>query len=676
MLFLAFQPPSWVPPGLWDKRLLYLAATALVLYVAYLIARRILQSAKTREIDDAFRRTESSSSASGGHTSAFSRERARLSSDIHEAVQNQNFERAAGLYVKSGNHAAAARMYLRIDAPARAALLFEQAGVLSEAAQAHEQAGDLKRAAELYRQLGDDRRADRLTSNPLARGPIPPRTTPSVGRPPLELPPRPSDRRSAEFQYHGEEPTRPSDRRTAELQYHGGEMQELARLGKFREAAAVAQQSGDVRQAASLYERAEAWEEAAECHRSRRDRKAAARCLFQLGKNVEAIRELKSLDNTLEAAAFCADVRQFYSAGRFYEESARVDLAQACYLQVTSLDSDFRFAIGRAVTIATELGKPEPVIERLRPTVELTMPSLADRPRFVAYARMLILARRHAEAARVYETLREHQLIVEDEIPDELLELIGDGPLPTPPSSDSGLPRLSGAEALAVPRNSSPFGGTSEADRPRQATPTPRRPQARSTAEALATITEELEHEDHGEARSDELFAELGLHPDSRYQLTLAIGEGGAGEVYLARDVNLSRRVVIKFLKHELTSNPTIAKYFVQEARISAQLTHPNIVTIHDVGVLQGRPFIVMEYLQGDTLDRIYEMRSRPITDELNRTIVSQLCDALTYAHDKQIVHRDIKGENVMITIEGVVKLMDFGVAKVLNHNSNKRSVF
>lgn len=646
-MFLAFEPPSWVPPGLWDKRLVYLAATAVAVYLAYWLVRKTLQSARNREIEDTFRRSEQVAGVAGHKSGTFSSERARLSSDIHEAVQSQNFERAAGLYLKAGNHAAAARMYLRIDAPARAAPLFEQAGALAEAADAHEQAGNLKRAAELHRQLGNDRRAERLVAGPTAR-PTTKRDT-GPGRPPLELPGR--------------------------ADTGGGNRSELIRLGKFREAAELSRHDGDRREAAALFERAEAWAEAAEVYGELHDRKAAARCLFRLGKNVEAIRELKSLRNPLEAASFCEEVRQFYSAGRFFEEAGRIELAQRCYLQVASLDDDFRFALGRAVALATELGEPQPVIDRLRPMVEMSQPSARDLPRFLAYGRMLMLAGRTSEAARLFETLRAEQLVRDDEIPDELLDYLSE-PAPSPPSRARG--KLEPIESLAVPRDKSPF--SASADRapgsPPPLPPAPTRRTGRSTAEAISTITKDLAEVDPGQETSDRLFADLGLHPHERYQLTLAIGEGGAGEVFLARDVNLSRRVVIKFLKHDLTANPTISKYFVQEARVAAQLTHPNIVTIHDVGVLDGRPFIVMEYLQGDTLDQIYEMRSRPITRELNLAVISQLSDALAYAHAQQIVHRDIKGENVMITVDGVVKLMDFGVAKVLNHSGNRRSVF
>ncbi len=144
------------------------------------------------------------------------------------------------------------------------------------------------------------------------------------------------------------------------------------------------------------------------------------------------------------------------------------------------------------------------------------------------------------------------------------------------------------------------------------------------------------------------------------YQILEELGRGGMGEVYKARDTKLDRFVALKFLPSQLTATESEKARFVQEAKAASALNHPNICTIHDIEEYDGRLFIVMEYVDGETLRGKHNVSVKQAMD-----IGAQSAEGLAAAHEKGIVHRDIKPENIMLTKSGVVKVMDFGLAKL-----------
>ena len=173
------------------------------------------------------------------------------------------------------------------------------------------------------------------------------------------------------------------------------------------------------------------------------------------------------------------------------------------------------------------------------------------------------------------------------------------------------------------------------------------KPAAQSAAESI------LEH--HGKFSAGQRV--------SHYEVLCLVGEGGMGEVYLARDTALGRRVALKLLPDYFVRDESRMRRFKQEARAASVLNHPNVCVIHEVGETDGRPFIAMEYVEGPTLRQ--RLAKGPLAPREAVDIAVQIADALTAAHDAGIIHRDIKPENVVLRPDGYIKVLDFGLAKL-----------
>lgn len=156
--------------------------------------------------------------------------------------------------------------------------------------------------------------------------------------------------------------------------------------------------------------------------------------------------------------------------------------------------------------------------------------------------------------------------------------------------------------------------------------------------------------------------------PKGRYKLSKKLGQGGMGVVYLAEDTVLNRVVAYKVLPPSVRNNPKVLENFLQEARVAAAINHPNIVTVYDTGSEGVEPYIVMEFVDGISLKELLEKSpSMPMNDLIG--IAKQICHGLEYAHNKNVIHRDIKPANIMISKENRVKIMDFGLAKILSES-------
>lgn len=156
------------------------------------------------------------------------------------------------------------------------------------------------------------------------------------------------------------------------------------------------------------------------------------------------------------------------------------------------------------------------------------------------------------------------------------------------------------------------------------------------------------------------------------YRITGKIGAGGQGDVYKATDIKLDRTVVLKVLPADLTSNASNLGRFEREARLASSLDHPNICSIYSFDSADGLYFIAMQFVEGKNVREI--VAGRPLELKSTLSIAAQVCDALAAAHARGIIHRDIKANNVMVTAEGQVKILDFGLAKLLEEDSSQQN--
>src|SRR5438034_6395304 len=150
----------------------------------------------------------------------------------------------------------------------------------------------------------------------------------------------------------------------------------------------------------------------------------------------------------------------------------------------------------------------------------------------------------------------------------------------------------------------------------------------------------------------------------SHYRIVAKVGAGGMGEVYLAQDTKLDRKVALKILPADLAANQDRIRRFEQEATAAAALNHPNIATIHEIGESDGVNFIAMEFIDGATLrEKIHQERT-----ELRKLLrfLQHAAEGLAKAHTAGIVHRNLKPDNIMVTHDGHAKILDFGLAKLI----------
>jgi serine/threonine-protein kinase len=165
---------------------------------------------------------------------------------------------------------------------------------------------------------------------------------------------------------------------------------------------------------------------------------------------------------------------------------------------------------------------------------------------------------------------------------------------------------------------------------------------------------------------------------NERYKLIQQAGVGGMSTVYKGQDLILGRNVAIKMLHESLTGDAEFLRRFQQEAHAAANLSHPNIVTVHDIGQDGRRYYIVMEYVTGDTLKELIrqqqELYDQPISIDRSVDLVIQVCAGVGYAHRANLVHCDVKSQNALVTREDQVKVTDFGIARALSEASLHRS--
>jgi len=420
--------------------------------------------------------------------------------------------------------------------------------------------------------------------------------------------------------------------------------------------------SGDLPAASQALDRAGHTELAnllrGEFHKARGEAAEAAR-YYQAAGHVQEAAELSAeADDTEQSATLFEHAGDFGKAGDQYRQSGDLDRAAAayeaaydydaaidCYRASRNLDKVMELlektgASFDAGVAALEAGDGERAIRNLQ-MVDIRDIQFHDACRQLAE---LFTARGDHElaVAKLEESMRSSG---EDSAPLELMEQLGDT-----------LERAGNLDrAIEV------FEGIRKRD---YSYP--------NAAERIAMLRDQLQGDaTEGDFSSgSETVARPGPTPqsapaESRYEIQEEIGRGGMGVVYRARDTRLGRIVALKRLPENLQQNPTAVELFLREARAAAALNHPNIVTLFDADEEAGNYYLTMEFLDGLPLDAILEKRGKLSPADTARLAI-QICTGLHYAHESKVVHRDIKTSNLFFTRDRVVKIMDFGLAKMM----------
>jgi tetratricopeptide (TPR) repeat protein/predicted Ser/Thr protein kinase len=517
-------------------------------------------------------------------------------------------EDAARLLLEEGEPLLAAKIHARAGRFAEAARLFGEHGAPEKAAEALLAGGDPAGAAAVFEGIGDEARAAELYER--------------AGQPreAASLRAATADRRG-EYEQSAEHYLRTGrldeavDRfRRAGRPDRAG--QALVAAGRPAEGAALLVEGGRLADAASAWEKAGRDRDAAQCWLKAGRIAEALGCLRRIGDRLTIARVHNKLGDTAAALVVLAEVPPRDPHGgeaalmraRLLERAGDVtaarDVLQA-FLAVRGLSAETIPLALRLAEYEVRLGNAGAAIERLR---ALRASGLAP-PGF-----------------------------------DEQFDYFQASVLAVAPAAGHA---ASPSGAAAAP----PAGAASRRDRSGRR-PSTGDPHAASLARASslrhATIT-------------------MGFPWIGRYRFLDKLGAGSFGEVYRAHDTSLDRVVALKILLGGDMPSETARALFLKEARVVAKLNHPNIITVYDIGEFGGSVYIAMEYIDGENLADIMERRSAPLPLNAVASITRQIAEALDYAHGHNVVHRDIKLENAMITPEGRLKILDFGVASVLD---------
>jgi serine/threonine protein kinase len=549
-------------------------------------------------------------------------------------------EKAAEAYAKAGASLEAAAEYLEARKHGKAAEIYERAGNLVGASEAHERGGDFKRAGDcLKRQV-------------------------------VELESRGSHYRAAS-----------QDLEISRLCHRAGRLFEKA--GEAESALELYERGGQVRLAAQLAEKLELHVRAAELYRKAGAVEKAAELYERAGNAREAANllgdaRLSSGDAAAAAEAF-VKAGDFVRAAEVFESAGLLDRASSCYEKSgafreaaeAALRAPSRASTGRAADLFVKAGEAGRAAELYFELGDFDMASL-----------LFAKAGRHFEAAKAAaEANSEPQMV-------EHLQRV-------PPDDSNYLTAVRelarsferrGWASLAREKLRSVLAGQALASSNLELwDQLARAEEAQGNLEEAAEILHKMMAVQYGYRGASERYRDLEKRiaeekkrsetfqskappvvshaGKRRYELLGMLGKGGMGAVYRAYDHLLGRHVAYKILGEALARDPAARDQLLQEARSAAQLNHPNVVTVYDLGVDEGQTFISMELVEGESYQSLLRGRMRLAIDEALHWLVS-VCQGLDHAHGRGIVHRDLKPSNVLLAVDRRVKILDFGLAQ------------
>lgn len=560
-------------------------------------------------------------------------------------ADQKEFARAAEAYEQGGNHSVAAELFEKLEDWNKAATCYEAAGFPRHAARAYIKSNQWRKAATCLEEVITESMTGAGASDP---------------------------KRQAE--------TRKLVLKAAEL---------YQRVEDLKKAQAILERGQCWKEAGAVAERLQQDERAAELFLRAGDVPRAAKILERLGRSDQARRVmaeyLRDKGDDEEAARHFEEAEDWMSAGDLYRLLERFDKAAECYVRF----GDFVQA-GEMYGSAEQRERAAECYERAGHYEEAAQYYALD-GKAAKEAEMLGKAGKHLKAGKLMLELGQEEDAVK--ILQEIVPEHTDFPLAAAILGE--IFRKRGQLSLALKKLTHAVG---RADLNRETV------QAfyglatvyeasKQPGEALE-IYEKIQAFDVGYADVAKRVAACkeaqekltkaggasvssplsGSQPEGRYRITGKLGRGGMGVVFKATDTVLDRTVAFKVLPDQLKENPQALKNFLREAKAAAQLNHPNIVQIFDAGEQAGNYYIAMEYVDGTTLKDIVKAKGR-ISPGGVMAVASQMAEALAYAHEKKIVHRDIKSANTMWTRDRQAKIMDFGLAKVIEEVRNQTTV-
>jgi tetratricopeptide (TPR) repeat protein len=594
-------------------------------------------------------------------------ERSGLMGRVAEVRHDQNrFEEAAEAYEQSERWESAGGIYQQIDKFEEAARCYVKADKLSVAGEMFERAGNHRDAGGCYRDIGFHRHAAQafLKGNcdaDAAESLVAAFTEEGAGN-------AGNEQQQREL--------RSIAKKAGELFYKLERFEEaetiLVRAGAFASAAKVAFHTGAFDRASELFLRIGRGDLAAKALEKLDNPTAAAKALGEY---------LRDKGELAEAVPHLEQAGEHQEAGDLYRQLDQFDKSGECYLQIGDYPA--------AAEMFRAADKPREAAQAYERAgqFDLAAKCMGQAGEVLLQADLLEKAGEHFEAGKAYA---EHDKV------DEAIRVLQLVEVDNPHFSDvcavlGGLFQQKGMHSLSVKKFEE-----ATADQPvtrenvaayyQLAQAHEARDEFGSAAEIYEKILAFDYHYENVSAKLEEAKQRHATTPEpsepnpksaqstGRYQVVREIGRGGMGVVHLARDTVLEREVAYKVLPEQLRQNPNALKNFLREAKAAAQLNHPNIVTVYDAGESEHGFYLAMELVEGTTLKEIVQRRGA-VSPGGVLYILRQMADALAYAHSKKVVHRDIKTANTMWTPGRQVKIMDFGLAKLMEEVRNATTV-
>jgi tetratricopeptide (TPR) repeat protein len=401
--------------------------------------------------------------------------------------------------------------------------------------------------------------------------------------------------------------------------------------------------------------------------------------MYEIGKDYGQAAELYQQIGDMEKAIACYEKRRdFYAAGELRQKSGSVKHAIACYQKVDRNDPNFVKACAALGVLFTEVNQFDEALGYFNRALQEGTPSTELLEGYYKMARKLEERERIYDAGNHYKRIMgldfsfrdasDRYNMLKEKYP-HLFES-GGGPASLGGGQQQNYQQGPGNHLIDI--------GNNQTNPGLGPMPTPAQPQQQyqpvaagsgwgAAAPAAGSQYAATQRLNPMPATTPAPGSAFGDGADARYELLEEIGRGGMGMVYKARDKTLDRVVALKMLNPSvLSENGASYDSFLREARAVAKLRHPNIVTIYDVGTRAGRPYISMEYVGRGSL-RQYVLQNGPPSVAETMRIILQICHAIQHAHQKGIIHRDIKPANILLDQERNVKIVDFGLAKIMD---------